>query len=304
MPIMRCYRNLGTLPKTVTLRKKNFLTCNPKFRIVQEQQTKHKNLLLMVCGLEKRYAIVNDLQNDNSGWQRDKKNDKLNLEYKRGLTSGNFFMRVQTEADIHTEGMLCLLNEESLMNKWVTIFICSKNQIPFCKSCKLVKQITKGSKLLANIIDIPFQTLRELNIMGRGFDCQEDKGLFILDCFSIDSDLCPQEIREAQDHTIPETKNVPAYVRALTYEFVPISTTRQKVRTVLNLDNRLDFVPDSILQWVSKMACRDILKFMIKKSCKLEGTPWDVERKIPEKKEFYDWIKKKVGDHEKKMGWV
>jgi hypothetical protein len=70
------------------------------------------------------------------------------------------------------------------------------------------------------------------------------------------------------------------------------------------LDNRLDFVPDSILQWVSKMACRDILKFMIKKSCKLEGTPWDSERKKPEKKEFYDWIKKKVGDHEKKMGWV
>lgn len=73
---------------------------------------------------------------------------------------------------------------------------------------------------------------------------------------------------------------------------------------MLNLDNRLDFVPDSILQWVSKMASRDILEFMIKKSCKLEGTPWDAERKKPEKKGFYDWIKKKVGDHEKKMGWV
>lgn len=61
-------------------------------------------------GLKKRYKIAKDLLSLNEGWERDKKNDEWNLEFKKE-EGGLFYMRIDNTVKMNAEDMLVIFNE-------------------------------------------------------------------------------------------------------------------------------------------------------------------------------------------------
>ena len=119
----------------------------------------------------------------------------------------------------------------------------------------------------------------------------------------MDCDLCPEEYRQVIGYEIPKSKRILAQMRALSYHFIPMGRKKLRVKTVMNIDQKINFIPEGVMQWAMKKMAKEMLTFMVEKSGKLEGTPWEKLREDPKKAHFYDWIHQRTDWFADKMGW-
>ena len=226
------------------------------------QIKKDNNFLLKMClGHQKRWKIFQKLLNQSEGWVRDKKGkDRFNLEY-NATEKGVFFMRMSLEESIDVEDMICLMREYKYYDKIQ----------PFCSMGELLKEINKASLFLHIVFNVPIISDREVYVYAHGHDCIDEEGCFYQDLFSLDCDLCPDEIKEVMNFTAPKSKKIQALVRAMSFKFKMLGKNKVKIDMVMNIDQKLDFIPEGLIQWGTKKMSKDLLKSLITKSGKLQG---------------------------------
>lgn len=134
--------------------------------------------------------------------------------------------------------------------------------IPFTYDTKQMKVISRNEKIGTSKIYIPLLTDRETYFYAAGYDRIKTNGSVFLFSKTINEDKIYQQKYKFK---VPEKSD---YVR-LEYiffivEYIPITKTRAKVRLASQVDMKLNYLPQFILNMSARKFAFDYFKNVIK----------------------------------------
>jgi hypothetical protein len=254
---------------------------------------KHKRTFADLTSFSKYIKqIVVDIESE-KGWTTEKSSEGYTIKYKTG-GSEVASLKIEGVMDVPLENLLALIYELDLYNLW----------LPFMKTTTELKIVNKGCKISYMRLNIPPPLSdRETLIMGFGADRFHINGTVLVLAKSIDADL--DIVKDYEVPLPPNRSNVLLAMNVACFEFMPMGPEKVRLRAIVNVDPKIGWVPNSILNFILRKAGSGIYEKMAKTAKNIKGTQWEERMKSEKGKEFYGWLKKRIQEEiYTKNGWV
>jgi len=75
-------------------------------------------------------------------------------------------------------------------------------------------------------------------------------------------------------------------------EITPIGKEKIRLRTITRINAHIKFIPNSLINFITRKAALHILEKLTKKAKTLKGSK--IEEKIQARREFYDWLEARI----------
>ena len=203
------------------------------------------------------------------------------LNFATRIIGNTITLRFEKEIEVNLIHLLSLIYEVNYYKKWY----------PYCHISETLNQPGKAKKCVYMIVEIPIIKNRDFLVYGFGINRLRENGTILILCRGInkDSNIFQREFNQ---------KNTNKFVRGdiiiFGFEIKVFDMNHCLVRGLCNIDPKINFIPQSIINMVSKKFAEDMfLKFM-KIAQDYEGSQY--QNKNPSKidSEFYNFIKSEV----------
>ncbi len=166
------------------------------------------------------------------------KNKHLIMSYKLEENK-TITLKFEKEFDIPFEHFISLIYETSFFPKW----------FPFCIQSDTLKQPDKAKKLVYIVSDFPLLSNRDFLVYGFGVNrLKENRSILILvKSIEENSDVFNELLKKK------ENKNyVRAVIHIFGYEITLINRNKFICKGLLNVDPKINFIPQSLINFVGK----------------------------------------------------
>eukprot|EP01017_Pseudomicrothorax_dubius_P020382 TRINITY_DN22253_c0_g1_i1.p1 TRINITY_DN22253_c0_g1~~TRINITY_DN22253_c0_g1_i1.p1 ORF type:complete len:285 (+),score=47.52 TRINITY_DN22253_c0_g1_i1:64-918(+) len=224
---------------------------------------------------------IQNVMTDSKGFTEDKISDTLTMYYKRGENSVT--MRLEADLDINIFNLFVLVYEADLY----------KSFMPFVEESQTIQKVDKTSKVVYTHVRAPYPVKDRITCMvGFGINRIDHNGTVVLVCKSCS--MAP-DLVETFDLKPPEisSKHVEVKVKLYGCEFQPISEEKTRIRVISDMDPQMTFLPEVLLQWLTRKVGVIACEKLIAKAKDLTGTPWETRLK-EDPEGIYDWIRGQV----------
>lgn len=247
-------------------------------KILNSKSQSFKNLLKF----EKNVIdFFNKEVNDKEGYTQVKGSE---LNFASRITGKTVTFRFEKEIEINLINFLSIIYEVNYYKKWY----------PFCSVSETLFQPGKAKKCVYMVVEIPIISNRDFLVYGFGVNRIKECGKVLVLCRGIQekSDIFYREYKQVENK-----KYIRGDILIFGFEMKIINISKIVVRGLINVDPKIGFIPQKIINTVSEKFACDLFKKMINIVKVYEGSPY--QNKNPSKidKEFYDFIKDEVKLH-------
>jgi hypothetical protein len=206
-----------------------------------------------------------------------KMNNKFfDLSYK--VTEKNqLIMKFEKELDINFINFLSLIYETGMYTKW----------FPFCSHSEVLHQPGKAKKVIYMSSSVPLISDRDFLVYGFGVSRIKENRTIVLCVQSIDED---SGVFEECVQKKKNKKMVRASIHIFAYEIKIINRNKIYLKGLMNVDPKISFIPQSLINMVTKKFAEDLFNKMIKIGSKYEGSEYQNKNPSEIDQQFYNFI--------------
>ena len=203
------------------------------------------------------------------------------LNFATRITGNTITLRFEKEINVNLINLLSLIYEVNYYKKWY----------PYCHVSETLNQPGKAKKCVYMIVEIPIIKNRDFLVYGFGINRLRENGTILILCRGInkDSNIFQREFKQTNTD-----KFVRGDILIFGFEIRVFNMEHVIVRGLCNIDPKISFIPQSIINMVSKKFAEDMFWKFIKIAQNYEGS--DYQNKNPSKIdcEFYNFITNEV----------
>ena len=218
--------------------------------------------------------------NDNTGYTKVKGSP---LNFATRITGKTVTLRFEKEFEVSLLNLVSIIYEVNYYNKWY----------PFCHISQTVNQPGKAKKCVYMVVEIPIIKDRDFLVYGFGINRLRENGTILILCRGIEenSGIFEKEFKQTSNE-----KYVRGQILIFGFEIKVITPEKIVVRGLCNVNPKISFIPQSIINFVSEKFAQDMFLKFIKVARNYEGS--DYQNKNPSKidQEFYNFIQEEVKD--------
>lgn len=248
-----------------------------KEKILNSKSDSFRNLLRFE---ESVIAFFNKEVNDKEGYTKVKGSS---LNFATRITGKTVTLRFEKEFEVNIINLVSIIYEVNYYNKWY----------PFCHVSETVNQPGKAKKCVYMVVEIPIIKDRDFLVYGFGINRLRENGTILILCRGIEanSGIFEREFKQKQNE-----KYVRGEIIIFGFEIKVVTTEKIVVRGLCNVNPKISFIPQSIINYVSEKFAEDMFQKFIKIAQNYEGSEY--QNKNPSKidQEFYNFIQNEMND--------
>ena len=203
------------------------------------------------------------------------------LNFATRIIGNTITLRFEKEIEVNLIHLLSLIYEVNYYKKWY----------PYCHISETLNQPGKAKKCVYMIVEIPIIKNRDFLVYGFGINRLRENGTILILCRGInkDSNIFQREFNQ---------KNTNKFVRGdiiiFGFEIKVFDMNHCLVRGLCNIDPKINFIPQSIINMVSKKFAEDMFWKFIKIAQNYEGSEFQNKNPSNIDSEFYRFIYQEV----------
>ena len=203
------------------------------------------------------------------------------LNFATRIIGNTITLRFEKEIEVNLIHLLSLIYEVNYYKKWY----------PYCHISETLNQPGKAKKCVYMIVEIPIIKNRDFLVYGFGINRLRENGTILILCRGInkDSNIFQREFNQ---------KNTNKFVRGdiiiFGFEIKVFDMNHCLVRGLCNIDPKINFIPQSIINMVSKKFAEDMFWKFIKIAQNYEGSEFQNKNPSNIDSEFYKFIYQEV----------
>ena len=248
-----------------------------KEKILNSKSDSFRNLLRFE---ESVIAFFSKEVNDKEGYTKVKGSA---LNFATRITGKTVTLRFEKEFEVNIINLVSIIYEVNYYNKWY----------PFCHVSETVNQPGKAKKCVYMVVEIPIIKDRDFLVYGFGINRLRENGTILILCRGIEanSGIFEREYKQKKNE-----KYVRGDIIIFGFEIKVITTEKVVVRGLCNVNPKISFIPQSIINYVSEKFAEDMFQKFIKIAQNYEGSEY--QNKNPSKidQEFYNFIQNEMND--------
>ncbi|KAF3969310.1 hypothetical protein CMV_006887 [Castanea mollissima] len=251
-PDLKNGERLKTLVKDQLLHSTKDETKGLTEKVIEKRTAEVSNFLDML-----RSASVNDneglkaREKSHAEWKLKQDNEEYRVMYREGPQGTPFHsLLVEGYVDGPADACLCISWESSLYKKWWPQFTIPTFKIITCKCLQRVR-IGEQISLVRMKLSWPLST-REAVVHYFLFEYFQDDLIVVLLNTISDSEDIDMATHGFTSEAIPEAEDVVRIDVVGGYAMQKVTPERSYFRTIANMDIKLDFVPPSLINFISR----------------------------------------------------
>lgn len=192
-------------------------------------------------------------------------------------------MRFEKEIEVNLLNLVSIIYEVNYYSKWY----------PFCHVSETLNQPGKAKKCVYMMVEIPVIKNRDFLVYGFGVNRLRENGTILILCRGIEED---SGIFQREYKQVKNEKYVRGGILIFGFEIKVLNLNKVIVRGLCNIDPKISFIPQGIINYVSEKFTQEMFFKFIDVANHYEGSEY--QNKNPSKidKEFYQFIQKEVND--------
>jgi hypothetical protein len=219
------------------------------------------------------------------GWNTERADETVTVKYKFIPKTELVSLKLEGEVDCPLINLLTLIYENELYTQWV----------PFMSKSDPIKVIHRGSKVAYMKLGLPFPLSdRDICLAGLGVDRLEENGTILVLAGSVDENEEFMDKHKLIKKSFDDPKSVKTDVKFGGFEIKPISATKCFMRGVTNVNPKIGFLPNSVINWFLRKSGALLFGRLASKAKNIEGTLW--EEKMKTNTEFYGWLTNRLDE--------
>jgi hypothetical protein len=219
--------------------------------------------------------------NDKQGWSVED-TGKISVKYKNVPGTPTYTLLSEAVIDVPIFNFITLMYEADLYHTW----------IPFCKKSSTIAKLSRTRKIVSQEFHVPLIATRQTCLHGFGANLLATQGII-----AIISKSCDQA-SHFKGIKLPEsTKGKRAIVNLMGCIVRPLSLEKIQATIITNFDPNISIVPYKFLNYFSRKMAKGMFKKIMKKARNFEGSEYQKRMKMPENREFYEFLEKTQNEY-------